>query len=108
MTKINKLGKSTFVIAILSFVLVAVLAFGGTYAYFSATAEAGGTNVTLGTITLTDTTTKAEGETLVTAGTILRNLSDGLADSAIDELSLETTNLLNALKDVLNSITVLS
>ena len=36
MTKINKLGKSTFVIAILSFILVAVLAFGGTYAYFSA------------------------------------------------------------------------
>jgi predicted ribosomally synthesized peptide with SipW-like signal peptide len=36
MTKINKLGKSTFVIALLSFVLVAVLSFGGTYAYFSA------------------------------------------------------------------------
>ena len=36
MSKINKLGKSTFVIAILSFLLVAVLAFGGTYAYFSA------------------------------------------------------------------------
>lgn len=36
MTKINKFGKSTFMIAILSFVLVAVLAFGGTYAYFSA------------------------------------------------------------------------
>ncbi|MFQ6724195.1 MAG: SipW-dependent-type signal peptide-containing protein [Clostridia bacterium] len=36
MSKINKLGKSTFAIAILSFILVAVLAFGGTYAYFSA------------------------------------------------------------------------
>ena len=36
MTKINKLGKSTFVIAILALLLVAVLAFGGTYAYFSA------------------------------------------------------------------------
>lgn len=44
MTKINKLGKSTFVIAILSFLLVAVLAFGGTYAYFtSATEKAEGT-----------------------------------------------------------------
>ena len=40
---------------------------------------------------------ESEIETLITAGTILRNLSDGLADSAIDELSLETTNLLNAL-----------
>jgi hypothetical protein len=51
---------------------------------------------------------ESEIEALITTGTILRNLSDGLADSAIDELSLETTNLLNALKEVLNSITVLS
>jgi predicted ribosomally synthesized peptide with SipW-like signal peptide len=36
MTKINKIGKSSFVIAILSFLLVGVLAFGGTYAYFTA------------------------------------------------------------------------
>lgn len=50
MTKINKVGKSTFVIAILSFLLVAVLAFGGTYAYFSAeTSPAGGT-VTMGNL----------------------------------------------------------
>ncbi len=49
MTKINKLGKSTFVIAILSFLLVAVLAFGGTYAYFSATSgDAISDSVTLG------------------------------------------------------------
>lgn len=51
---------------------------------------------------------ESEIETLITTGTILRNLSDGLADNAIDELSVETTNLLNALKEVLNSITVLS
>ena len=48
MTKINKLGKSTFVIAILSFILVAVLAFGGTYAYFSATATADSASITVG------------------------------------------------------------
>lgn len=48
MTKINKLGKSTFVIAILSFLLVAVLAFGGTYAYFSATATPAGADITMG------------------------------------------------------------
>ena len=48
MTKFNKVGKSTFVIAILSFLLVAVLAFGGTYAYFSAkTGEFSG-NITMG------------------------------------------------------------
>ena len=51
MTKINKLGKSTFVIAILSFLLVAVLAFGGTYAYFSDNAAVKGT-ATMGTLTM--------------------------------------------------------
>ena len=48
MTKINKLGKSTFVIAILSFILVAVLAFGGTYAYFSARSTEATATITLG------------------------------------------------------------
>ena len=53
MSKINKLGKSTFVIAILSFLLVAVLAFGGTYAYFSDSKTATGSFVT-GTIKVSD------------------------------------------------------
>ena len=51
---------------------------------------------------------EGEVETLVATGKILRELSDGLADSTIDALSAETTNLLNALKDVLNSITILA
>jgi hypothetical protein len=51
---------------------------------------------------------ESEVETLVTTGKILRELSDGLSNSVIDELSSDTINLLNALKDVLNSITVLS
>ena len=51
---------------------------------------------------------EGEVETLITTGKILRELSDGLADSTIDVLSSETTNLLNALKDVLNSITILA
>ena len=49
-----------------------------------------------------------EVEVLVNSGKILRELSDGLSNSVIDELSSDTINLLNALKDVLNSITVLS
>lgn len=52
MTKINKLGKSTFVIAILSFILVAVLAFGGTYAYFSSVSGRAAGKVTTGHLTL--------------------------------------------------------
>ena len=51
---------------------------------------------------------ESEVETLIATGKILRELSDGLADSTIDSLSSETTNLLNALKDVLNSITTLA
>ena len=49
-----------------------------------------------------------EVEVLINSGKILRELSDGLSNSVIDELSPETINLLNALKDVLNSITILS
>lgn len=50
----------------------------------------------------------SEVEILINSGKILRELSDGLSNSTIDELSSEAINLLNALKDVLNSITVLS
>ena len=49
-----------------------------------------------------------EVEVLINSGKILRELSDGLSNSVIDELSPETINLLNALKDVLNSIIILS
>ena len=49
-----------------------------------------------------------EVEVLINSGKILRELSDVLSNSVIDEPSPETINLLNALKDVLNSITILS
>lgn len=52
MSKINKVGKSTFAVAILSFLLVAVLAFGGTYAYFSEKTDTIGATVTTGTVKL--------------------------------------------------------
>lgn len=51
---------------------------------------------------------ESEVEVLINSGKILRELSDGLANSVIDELSSDTINLLNALKDVLNSITILA
>lgn len=56
MTKINKLGKSTFVIAILAFLLVAVLAFGGTYAYFSDAADKVSGSITMGHLEISDVT----------------------------------------------------
>lgn len=69
MSKINKLGKSTFVIAILSFILVAVLTFGGTYAYFSAKSGVKTGTVTMGTLKLTDTGFTAS-EKIFTEGSI--------------------------------------
>lgn len=59
MTKYSKITKSSFAIIALSLILVAVLAFGGTYAYFSDKAEATGTatagvmGLSLGSTTLT-------------------------------------------------------
>lgn len=55
MSKINKLGKSTFVIAILSFLLVAVLGFGGTYAYFTSQTTKATGEFTTGKLQLTET-----------------------------------------------------
>lgn len=49
MTKYKKLTRSSFVIVALCLALVGILAFGGTYAYFSANASASG-NVTMGTL----------------------------------------------------------
>jgi len=69
MSKINKLGKSTFVIAILSFILVAVLAFGGTYAWFSDTAKTpASSTINLGTLIIDDEVVLADGAELVESG----------------------------------------
>lgn len=53
MTKYKKLTRSSFVIVALCLALVGILAFGGTYAYFSSSAKVEGT-VKLGTLTLTE------------------------------------------------------
>jgi hypothetical protein len=42
-----------------------------------------------------------EVDLLVNSGKLIREISNGLTDGSIDELSTETTNLLVALKDVL-------
>ena len=68
MSKINKLGKSTFVIAILSFLLVAVLAFGGTYAYFSAQSNLVSGSITTGNLHIGSI--EADKEGLVTSNAI--------------------------------------
>lgn len=62
MTKYSKITKSTFAIIALSLILVAVLAFGGTYAYFSATTEGKTGAVTTATLTLDGDFTVATAE----------------------------------------------
>lgn len=47
---------------------------------------------------------QTEVELLVNSGKLLREVSNGLSEGAIDELSEETANLLNALKEVINTI----
>jgi hypothetical protein len=47
---------------------------------------------------------QSEVELLVNSGKLLRELSDGLADGTIDEISVDTANLLKALKEVLDTI----
>lgn len=88
MTKFNKIKKSTFAILALSLVLVAVLAFGGTYAYFSASDSLAGTR-TLGTLTVdlagTDTTLSLKADYIVPNERITDNsyaLAYGTGDEA--------------------------
>ena len=45
-----------------------------------------------------------EVELLVNSGKLLREISNGLAEGTIDELGAESMNLLNALKEVLDTI----
>lgn len=47
---------------------------------------------------------QTEVELLVNSGKLLRELSNGLAEGLIDELSEETANLLSALKEVINTV----
>ena len=56
MTKLKskKMSKSTFAIIIMAVVMVAMLAFGGTYAYFTATATGDSATFTTAKIVLTD------------------------------------------------------
>ncbi len=53
-TKSKKMTKSTFAIIIMAVVMVAMLAFGGTYAYFTASTSAKSTSFTTGKVVLTN------------------------------------------------------
>ena len=80
MTKLKskKMTKSTFAVIIMAILMVAMLAFGGTYAYFTATTNADKATLTLGYVKLSDDNALTKitlqnvlpGDTIVTAGAI--------------------------------------
>ena len=45
-----------------------------------------------------------EAELLINSGKLLREISNGVSEGAIDELSPDTANLLKALKEVISTI----
>ena len=74
--KSKKMTKSTFAIIIMAIVMVAMLAFGGTYAYFTAKANVVGSTVTTGTLKL-ETTGQV---TFSTSGYLVPNKIQALGD----------------------------
>ena len=101
MTKFNKVGKSTFVIAILSFLLVAVLAFGGTYAYFSAETNPAGGTVTMGNlyVYLTDGSKVLEGDKVLGEITIAQPNQEILNQTYTVDMQAKKNLSKNDLKD---------
>ena len=71
MTKYKKLTRSSFVIVALCLALVGILAFGGTYAYFSAKAEKSGT-ITMGTLGLSEITLSLSTDNVVPGQDVLK------------------------------------
>ncbi|MBE5741619.1 MAG: hypothetical protein E7351_03750 [Clostridiales bacterium] len=96
--KSKKMTKSTFAIIIMAIAMVAMLAFGGTYAYFTATATAqeSGT-VTLGTVKLTSSAattfitdvTAMPGDTILEGGVTLS--VDGSTATTGDWVAVKVT-----------------
>ena len=101
MTKYSKIAKSSFAIILLSLVLVALLAFGGTYAYFTASVEASG-SVTTGTLSLNNKT--AEVTLTLTDTKIVPNETIDLT-SELAEITLEG-NTVSALRITLGDVEI--
>ncbi len=84
-TKKKKMTKSTFAIIIMAVVMVAMLAFGGTYAYFTATAKEKTTTFTTGSVQLdaneatftASLTDVVPGDSLTTGALTLETTSTG-------------------------------
>lgn len=101
MTKYSKIKKSSFAILALSLILVAVFAFGGTYAYFNASVTAEGSLVA-GTLTLNEGS--AEAVSLTEDSKIVPNQKIDLT-TTLGAITLEG-NTVSALRIALGTVTV--
>ena len=97
--KSKKMTKSTFAIIIMAIAMVAMLAFGGTYAYFTATATNVASNdLTTGVVclkateTLGDSVTKATG-TVVYGQTVLGTVTMDVTDTTVDSYVFATIDV---------------
>jgi predicted ribosomally synthesized peptide with SipW-like signal peptide len=83
--KSKKMTKSTFAIIIMAVAMVAMLAFGGTYAFFTATATGKSSSVTTGVIHLKagDVVTKTDA-TVVYGDTVLGAITYDLKDTTVN------------------------
>jgi len=93
--KAKKMSKSTFAVIIMAIVMVAMLAFGGTYAYFTDTQSVGSQAFTTGKIDLTaGSVTQLQaaklmpGDTLTTTGSV--SLSDDSDDAYVGLIYTES------------------
>ncbi len=98
MTKIKskKMTKSTFAIIIMAIIMVAMLAFGGTYAYFTATASDKSATFTTGSVKLTSTgdfATITAGKGLMPGDYIIGDKDSAAADPAAS-VTVDTTDKL--------------
>ena len=97
-TKSKKMTKSTFAIIIMAVVMVAMLAFGGTYAYFTATASEKTTSFSTGSVKLTSSGTftasladVVPGDSLTTGAITLTSTTEGTAAYLAIEFKLTAT-----------------
>lgn len=109
-TKKKKMSKSTFAIIIMAVVMVAMLAFGGTYAYFTATATKKSTGeFTTGSIKLeandeanfvTGLTDVVPGDALTTGPLTLTTTSEGTDSYIAIKVTIEATDAKDAPLDL--------
>lgn len=90
--KSRKMTKSTFAIIIMGIMMVAMLAFGGTFAYFTATATSQSGSFTTGNVKLSSTGSFVVSAKNVMPGDYILGGADNNAENPAAKLTVETTD----------------